>query len=61
MFAEVVGDIMRMTLGIDSGIPRPDNGNHWLCKKMQIATRCYSGRRILKLGKAFRVIFAVTP
>jgi hypothetical protein len=28
---------------------------------MQIATRCYTGRRIIKLGKALRVIFAVTP
>jgi hypothetical protein len=52
---------MGKCLGVDRGIPRPDNGNHWLCQQMQIATRVYTGRRIIKLGKAFRVIFAVTP
>jgi hypothetical protein len=61
MFAEFAGDVMRMTLGVDRCIPRPDNGNHWLCQKMQIATRFYTGRRIIKLGKAFPVIFAITP
>ena len=51
---------MGKCLGVDQGIPRLANGNHGLCQKMQIATRFYTGRRIIKLGKAFPVIFAFT-
>ena len=55
------GHFLGVALRIDRGITRPDNRNHWLVQKMQIAFCCDAGARIIILSQTIWILFTVAP